>query len=218
MPVDSQHAFAGGPAYPRPRSRRSLLRRFQRTDDLHARVARAWAAFEMRATVPTDYRLGPSAWCANNGPRDRIRLGDGGVCRGILRREDFGDGEIIVGAGVYIGDDCILSASDRIEIGAGTLLGHGVQIFDNNSHPVAAVARGEDAGLILAADVAKRQHIDHAPVSIGANAWLGFGAIVLKGVTIGDGAVVAAGSVVAESVDAEAVVAGNPARLVKRLD
>jgi acetyltransferase-like isoleucine patch superfamily enzyme len=194
------------------------LRRFRPRDELRARIARAWTVFDTRATVPADYRLGPSAWCANNGPADRIRLGAGGICRGILRREDFGDGQIIVGADVYIGDDCIISASDRIEIGSGTLLGHGVQIFDNNSHPVEATARGEDAELILAAEVAKRQHIDHAPVTIGANAWLGFGAIVLKGVTIGDGAIVAAGSVVAENVDVRAVVAGNPARLVKRLD
>ena len=80
--------------------------------------------------------LAPSAWCANEGDARRIRLGDRVVCRGLLRRESFGDGQLVVGDDVYIGDDCIVSCAEHIEIGAGTLLGHGVQIFDNNSHPV----------------------------------------------------------------------------------
>ncbi len=54
-----------------------------------------------------------------------------------------------------------------------------------------------------------------APISIGNNVWIGMRAIILKGVTIGDGAVVAAGAVVTRDVPAGSVVAGNPARVVK---
>ena len=56
---------------------------------------------------------------------------------------------------------------------------------------------------------------DRAPISIGNRVWIGMRAVILKGVTIGDGAVVAAGAVVTRDVPAGAVVAGNPARVVK---
>lgn len=56
---------------------------------------------------------------------------------------------------------------------------------------------------------------DKAPIRIGNHVWIGMRAVILKGVTIGDGAVVAAGAIVTKDVPAGAVVAGNPARVVK---
>jgi acetyltransferase-like isoleucine patch superfamily enzyme len=55
------------------------------------------------------------------------------------------------------------------------------------------------------------------PVVLGDDVWVGAGAVILKGVTVGDGAVVAARAVVTRDVPADTVVAGNPARVVKRL-
>jgi maltose O-acetyltransferase len=55
------------------------------------------------------------------------------------------------------------------------------------------------------------------PVIIGDDVWIGHGAVILKGVTIGDRAVIGAGAVVTRGVPADTVVAGNPARVVKRL-
>ena len=201
MPVDRRHAFASGKAYPPP----GLLGRLLQRD-----VARAWRSFGRGATLGTGCLLGPSAWCANEGDAGRIRLGDRVVCRGILRRETFGAGELIVGDDVYIGDDCILSCAERVEIGVGTLLGHGVQIFDNNSHPVGTDARAADWEAIRG--TGERAGIESAPVTIGEHTWIGFGSFVLKGVSIGAGAVVGAGSVVTRDVSPGALVAGNPAR------
>ena len=201
MPVDRRHAFASGKAHPPP----GLLGRLLQRD-----VALAWQSFARGATMGNGCLLGPSAWCANEGDAGRIRLGDRVVCRGILRRENFGDGELIVADEVYIGDDCIISCAARVEIGAGTLLGHGVQIFDNNSHPLAPDARASDWAAIRGDG--SRAEIDAAAVRIGAQAWIGFGAFVLKGVSIGDGAIVGAGSVVTSDVDSGSVVVGNPAR------
>jgi acetyltransferase-like isoleucine patch superfamily enzyme len=127
-----------------------------------------------------------------------------------VRRETFGDGTIVIEDDVYVGDDCIISCSAHVRIGAGTLLGHGVQIFDNNSHPLDAASRAVDWSAIRGHG--DRGEIDAAPVSIGARAWIGFGSFVLKGVTIGEGAVVGAGSVVTREVPAGATVVGNPAR------
>jgi acetyltransferase-like isoleucine patch superfamily enzyme len=201
MPLDSRHAFAGGSVYGRP----GLVGRLARRD-----VARAWRSFDRGAAMGVKCRLGPSAWCFNLGDPDRVVLGDGVVCRGLLYRETFGDGQIIVGDHVYIGDDCLLSSAASISIGAETLLAHGVQIFDNNSHPTDAAARRSDWRAIV--EGGARGDVGSAPVSIGAAAWIGFGTIVLKGVTIGDEAIVAAGSVVTRDVEDGAVVAGNPAR------
>lgn len=214
MPVDPEHAFADGPAFPRPSALRGLDR--WRESDLAHRVRRAWACFDATSQIDGMARLGPSAWCVNSGPSERIRIGGGTVCRGLIRREHFGDGHIVIGEDVYIGDDCILSCCDRLAIGARTLLGHGVQIFDNNSHPTGGDARSADARQIFAA-AGERAMIEHAPIGIGAEAWIGFGAIILKGVTIGDRAIVAAGAIVTSSVAAGTVVAGNPARVVKAL-
>lgn len=201
VPIDRSHAFADGAVHSRPSAVRGLLQR-----DL----ARAWRSFERGSVLGDDCRLGRNAWCANEGSREKVRLGSRVVCRGIVRRETFGDGTISIGDDVYIGDDCIVSCADGVSIGSGTLLGHGVQIFDNNSHPTDPDERISDWQAIRSGSA--RARIEAAPVTIGERAWIGFGAIVLKGITIGDAAVVGAGSIVTRDVAARTVVAGNPAR------
>lgn len=172
-----------------------------------------WRSFERGAELGTAFRVGPHAWCANSAVhRTRIRVGANVVCRGILRRESFGDGEIVVGDDVYIGDDCILSAAMSIEISSGVLLGHGVQVFDNNSHPLDPALRAADWKAIR--DGTPRAAIASAPVRIGADAWIGFGSSIMKGVSIGARAIVGAGSVVTRDIPESGVVAGNPARAV----
>lgn len=100
----------------------------------------------------------------------------------------------------------ILSVAQRIEIGDDCMIAGEVAIFDNSSHPVDPLKRHSP---ITASEV--------APVVIGNNVWVGMRSIILRGVTIGDNSVVAAGSVVTRPVPANVVVAGNPARVVKAL-
>ena len=184
---------------------------------VRCQAARAWRAFEAAALVEEGCLLGPAACCVNSGPRERVRLGAQTVCRGTIRREHFGDGRLVIGKSVYIGDDCIISCSDTIVIGDHTLLGHEVQIFDNNSHPLDRASRERDWAAIIDGANRPGDAIEHAPVSIGEGVWIGFRSVVLKGVSIGDGAVVAAGTVVIEDVDARTVVGGSPARTIKDL-
>ncbi|HTL80354.1 MAG TPA: acyltransferase [Bacteroidia bacterium] len=102
---------------------------------------------------------------------------------------------------------------DHIRIGNRVMLSFNVTIFDNNSHPLDAGERHRHF-LDADADVV----VDTAPVVIEDDVWIGCNSIILKGVTIGKGSIVAAGSVVTKSVPANCIVAGNPAAVVKQLN
>jgi serine acetyltransferase len=96
-----------------------------------------------------------------------------------------------------------ISASDEIVIGDGVMMANGTYITDSDWHSVYDRTARDEAV---------------TPVHIGNNVWLGDHATVLKGVTIGENSVVAARSVVTRDVPANVIVAGNPARVVKKLD
>ena len=98
-----------------------------------------------------------------------------------------------------------LSARASITIGDDVLLGSGVLITDNDAHPINPEDRNDPSKTLI------------APVSIGDQVFIGARAIILKGVSVGCGSVVAAGSVVSRDVPTRTVVAGNPAREVKKL-
>jgi maltose O-acetyltransferase len=104
----------------------------------------------------------------------------------------------------YANTGCIFLDSAQVTIGDRVLFGPAVQLL-TATHPVEAELRA--------------QGLEYAdPISIGDDVWLGGGAIVLPGVTIGDRAVVGAGSVVTRDVPADVVAAGNPARVIRSLE
>jgi acetyltransferase-like isoleucine patch superfamily enzyme len=114
----------------------------------------------------------------------------------------------------------LVMAEELIEIGSYCLISWNVGIADSDFHPLEPARRRLDA-LALAPFYKgrpSRPSLSTAPVKIGDNVWIGMNATILKGVTIGENSVVAAGSVVAKSVPANAVVAGNPAHIVKQLE
>lgn len=109
---------------------------------------------------------------------------------------------IHVGRFAFINAGCAMQDQGGIFIGDGVLIGHYVTIATLN-HGFAP---------------ADRHDLIPAPVVIGNNVWIGSNATILPGVTIGDNAVVAAGAVVTKDVPANTVVAGVPAKIVKRID
>ena len=111
---------------------------------------------------------------------------------------DFGK-NITIGKNVFINASCCFQDQGGISLGDGALIGHRVVLATINH------------GLLPD----ERQHNNPAPIVIGKNVWIGSGSIVLPGVTIGDNAVVAAGSVVTSHVEPGTVVAGVPARYIK---
>lgn len=113
----------------------------------------------------------------------------------------------------------LLMAEEEIVIGSYCLISWNVGIADSDFHPLEPALRRIDAMAIspYSQPRPERPPIGTKPVHIGDNVWIGMNAVILKGVTIGENSVVAAGSVVSKSVPANVVVAGNPAVIVKEL-
>lgn len=117
---------------------------------------------------------------------------------------------IHLGAGVFMNFNCVILDGDRVEIGAGTLLGPAVQIYAT-THPLRPEER------MFERDGIPAYRTSAAPVAIGRNVWIGGGAILLPGVTVGDGTTIGAGAVVTGDLPANVFAAGNPARVFKDL-
>ena len=114
---------------------------------------------------------------------------------------DFGK-NITLGKNVFINSDCKFQDQGGIIIDDGALIGHGVVLATLN-HDLAP---------------SKRQQLHPAPIHIGKNVWIDANAVICAGVTIGDNAVVAAGAVVVRDVEANTVVGGVPAKVIKRIE
>lgn len=121
---------------------------------------------------------------------------------------------------IGIGDYCYIAnaslvCSERINIGSYVFIAGGVTIADSDFHPVAPAARLADTiALSPLGKRAKRPTIKTEPVIIEDDVWIGFNATILKGVHIGEGAVIEPGSFVTTNVEAGTIVSGNPARRI----
>lgn len=125
------------------------------------------------------------------------------------------DASILIGNNTFIGNSFIICA-ERIEIGDDVLIAWGCTILDHNSHSVLWRERSEDVKDWYRGKK-NWEFVERKPVIIKNKAWIGFNVIILKGVTIGEGAVVGAGSVVTKDVEPYTVVAGNPAKLIREV-
>lgn len=118
---------------------------------------------------------------------------------------------------VEIGDDstlvgAIFMCAGKIRLGRRVVVSYNVTLADSDFHPINPELRRRDAAAIApSGDKSGRPEVSWQAIEIGDDVAIGVGAIVLKGVTIGDRACVRAGSVVTHSVAADATVAGNPA-------
>lgn len=124
------------------------------------------------------------------------------------------------GAVIEIGDHVGISgatiyARKKITIGSNTLIGGNCKILDNDFHPIEAADRNQlrenfDAG-------EDRRLVPGKEIKIGKNCFIGCNSIILKGTVLGDGCVVGAGAVVSGQFGENCVIAGNPARVIRRL-
>lgn len=121
---------------------------------------------------------------------------------------------VVMGKRVFMSGTII--AAERVTIGSDVLVSWGVTIVDHNSHSISFSRRKNDA--VLWREGKKDwSPVKIAPVTISDKAWIGFNSMVLCGVTIGEGAVIGAGSVVTRDVPPWCVSAGNPARVIREI-
>jgi acetyltransferase-like isoleucine patch superfamily enzyme len=122
---------------------------------------------------------------------------------------------------VSIGDRCFIGRSDLvcyrgIRIGDDVIISWGVTVVDHDSHGIEWEDRSTDV-VDWARGRKDWSKVMHAPITIEDKVWIGFDVSILKGVTIGEGAVIGACSVVTRDVPAYTVAAGNPARTIRKL-
>ena len=147
-------------------------------------------------------------------PTSQLIIGKGSIVNGSLISDR--EGSIIkIGENTFIDRSMIVSA-ERIEIGDDVLIAGGCYIVDHNSHSLSWEKRRHDVKNWFEG---KKDwaNVNRAKVVVKNRAWIGFNCIVLKGVTIGEGAIVGAGSVVTKDVPDYTVVVGNPARVLREI-
>ncbi len=130
----------------------------------------------------------------------------------------FYGGEIRIGKNSYIGDGVRIWSGEKITIGNDVIIGHNTNIIDTNSHETDTLERQNSVRKQLKLGYQKEKgNIETAPIIIKDNVWISYGVSILKGITIGEGAIIAANSVVTKNVEPFTLVAGNPAVFIKKL-
>jgi acetyltransferase-like isoleucine patch superfamily enzyme len=200
-----------GPPPPRHGGLLTLLRFMRRKGMLNLKYFRLIAALGLRK-VRNGRRLvldglafiGPGV-VLQIGKRARIEVGRwawiGHGCK--LRCHE---GVISIGAKTVLGQECTISAYQHVSIGRECVIADRVMLIDF------------DHGIVEVDRPIRLQGIYKRDVRVGNNVWIGYGACILRGVTVGDNAVIGTSSVVTKDVPANAVVAGVPARVIRMRD
>jgi acetyltransferase-like isoleucine patch superfamily enzyme len=144
-----------------------------------------------------------------------LHLGDGVHLSGVAtyagaQRNDGRRPRLVVGNSTYLGHRLIISADDEVRLGSHVHVADDVHICAYDGHPIDPVARRSQPAPV--------DYSGKSRIVIEDDAWIGQGAMILKGVRIGRGAIVAARAVVTKDVPDGAIVAGNPARPVGKVD
>jgi acetyltransferase-like isoleucine patch superfamily enzyme len=113
------------------------------------------------------------------------------------------EGEIEIGSKTVMGQECTISAYQRVRIGQQCVIADRAMFIDF------------DHGVVEVERPIRVQGIYKRDVEVGSNVWIGYGACILRGVRVGDNAIVGTNAVVTKDVPANAVVAGAPARIIR---
>lgn len=126
------------------------------------------------------------------------------VC-GLKGLINIGDGTMLNGVSI--------TSYEKVNIGSNCQIASSTLISDTDFHPISAIERyKESMGAKIDHNIVNKKEIN-----IGNNVWVGWGSIILKGVTIGDNSIIAAGSVVVNDIPANVIAAGNPAIVKKEI-
>jgi maltose O-acetyltransferase len=131
--------------------------------------------------------------------RASVRVGDARILGGVTVT---GKG-LSIGNDVFVNRDCLIEAEGAVDIGDGASVAMGVKLL-TVTHEIGPASK-------------RAGEMRVESIEIGRGAWIGAGVVILPGVRVGSGAVIAAGAVVNRDVESDSLVAGVPARLVRRL-
>lgn len=200
---------------------RFAIRLYSKVNSLKNKFDMEFANYKLQnnpnVTVSPDAVIFPEAHCMASG-LGKIVIGEDTFIRGDIQCLSE-NGKIEIGKECYIGEGTHIWSSSNITIGNRVLIGHNCNIFDNTTHPIDAVERND--AFINICKNGKWKAYDScysAPIYIRDDVWIGCNCIILRGVTIGEGAIVGAGSVVTKNVEPYTMVAGNPAKFVKKIE
>ena len=154
-----------------------------------------------------------------------ISIGNNNVLYGNLIFENR-TGHVKIGDRCYLGGGSSIISINSVDIGDDVTIAWGVTIYDHNSHSIYWEERKNDTLTILES-LQKGEGficnkdwscVKSSPIVIKDKVWIGFGASIIKGVTIGEGSIIAANSVVVNDVPPYTVVGGNPAVVIKKIE
>src|ERR671917_2541038 len=211
-PSDAPDAIRRAPA-PLHGGPLALLRFMRRHDMLNAKYTRLVVRLlRRRFLTPAGRRLrldglafiGPKV-VLQIGKRAEIRLGRWSWL-GHGTKIRCHEGVVSIGAKTVLGQECTISAFQRVSIGRECVIADRVMLIDFD-HGATEVERP-----------VRLQGIYKRDVRVGNNVWIGYGACILRGVEIGDNAIVGTNAVVTKDVPANAVVGGVPARVLRMRD
>jgi acetyltransferase-like isoleucine patch superfamily enzyme len=188
-----------------------LLRFMRRNRMLNLDYARlivrwAWLKLRWRGRLQTD------GLCFV-GPGVKLEIGRDAVVRlgrwswiGHGTKIRAHEGEVSIGAKTVLGQECTISAFQHVAIGRECIVADRVMLIDF------------DHGVVEQDRPIRLQGIYKRDVNVGHNCWIGYGACILRGASVGDNAIVGTSTVVTKDVPANAVVGGVPARLLRMRD
>lgn len=144
-----------------------------------------------------------------------IEIGENSVIGGSLLVFPDG-GKIRVGSHCFIGPETRIWSGASVEVGNRVLISHGVNIHDSIAHSISASERHQHFIQILLQSNGALGNVRKAPVIIEDDVWIGFNAIIMKGVRIGRGSIIAAGAIVTKDVAPFSIVSGLSSKVIGR--
>jgi acetyltransferase-like isoleucine patch superfamily enzyme len=152
-------------------------------------------------------RFGVTANIGNPQPVGAIEIGEHSlICAELLVFRD--GGRIRIGNHCFIGPGTRIWSGAYIQVGHRVLVSHGVNIHDSGAHSLSAQERHQHFIQIVMRGDSTLGSVKSSPVVIEDDAWIGFNAVIMKGVRVGRGAIVAAGAIVTRDVPPYTIVAG----------
>src|SRR4051812_30018086 len=177
-------------------------------DHKYARLALRWAWLKLRFRG----RLRTDGLCFI-GPGVKLEIARGATVRlgrwcwiGHGTKIRAHEGEVEIGAKSVLGQECTISSFQHVSIGRECIVADRVMLIDF------------DHGVVETERPIRLQGIYKRDVHVGSNCWIGYGACILRGVTVGDNAIIGTSTVVTRDVPANAVAGGVPARILRMRD